>query len=152
MTDFSIIECDEQPTAVRRDRVAMADIRDFFDTGFSTVASALADQGLVPDGPPFARYIGMPSETVDVEVGFPVTGFAATETVAAGTLPACRAVTGVHAGPYEDLHVTWRALHDWGVERDLAWADTFWESYLTDPRADPDPSHNRTQVVQPLLP
>ena len=49
----------------------MADIRPFFDNGFVVIAAALADQGLTPDGPPFARYYGMPADTVDVEIGFP---------------------------------------------------------------------------------
>ncbi|MFN8125500.1 MAG: GyrI-like domain-containing protein [Candidatus Nanopelagicales bacterium] len=150
MTDFALTDLPAQPTAVIRGTVAMADLRTFFDSSFGAVVAAIQTQGLTPQGPPFARYLGMPTDTVDVEIGFPVAGFTDTDTVVAGELPACRAVVGTHVGSYEGLHTTWQQMQAWGSQQQLAWGGSFWEIYLTDPRTVAGPEENLTRLIQPL--
>ena len=79
-------------------------LSEFFGRAFGTVMTAAQAQGVPLAGPPFALYRGMPTETVDVEAGFPVkAGFSGTEGVANGTLPEAEAFEAVHLGPYDTL-------------------------------------------------
>src|SRR5690349_7260908 len=94
----------EQPVAVVRERVRMDELPAFFDRTFGSVMAAVQRQGATPAGPPFARYHGMPGETVDVEAGFPITGtFTTADGVLAGTLPETDALEAIHTGPYDAL-------------------------------------------------
>ena len=68
-----MIKTSEQPTAVVRERVPMANLTEFFGRAFGAVMAAAQAQHASPTGPPFALYHGMPTDTVDVEAGFPVT-------------------------------------------------------------------------------
>jgi effector-binding domain-containing protein len=152
VTDVEIRDLPEQTTAVRRARVPAADLPGFFDQTYPRLVAAVQAQGVVIAGPPFAMYHGMPREVVDLEVGFPVAGrFEARDDLVPGVLPACRALVGMHVGPYDGLAQTWMAMQEWGAERGLTRAgEAFWEVYLTDPGAEPDPAQWRTQLVQPV--
>jgi effector-binding domain-containing protein len=152
MGDFQIIDLAEQRTATRRASLPMDELKGFFDQAYEAIWSVVQAQGLSVTGPPFAAYHGMPGEVVDVEAGFPVTGDVAdSDGVGASTLPACRAAVAVHVGPYEGLGDTWEALAQWAREQGLEPAgEMFWESYLSDPRTEPDPASWRTQLAQPV--
>lgn len=96
-----MIKTSEQPTAVLRERVPMANLTEFFGRAFGAVMAAAQAQHASPTGPPFALYHGMPTDTVDVEAGFPVTpGFSAAGDVISGLLPGADAFEAVHKGPY----------------------------------------------------
>jgi effector-binding domain-containing protein len=94
----------------------------------------------------------MPAETVEVVVGFPVAGpIAAQGEVVPFELPGGRVVTGTHVGPYDTLTNTYEELTAWTQAEGLTLAEGMWESYLSDPSAEPDPATWRTQVVWPLV-
>jgi effector-binding domain-containing protein len=152
MTDVQIVDLPEQPTAVRRAVLPAEGLRDFFDETYPMIWIALQTQGVQPAGPPFARYFGMPGPTVDLEIGFPVPdGFADDGDIRAGSLPACRALVAVHVGPYEGLADTWQQMQQRGGDLGARPAgDSFWEEYLSDPGAEPDPGRWRTRLVQPI--
>jgi effector-binding domain-containing protein len=152
VTDFEIIDLPEQATVVRRARVPAADLRSFFDETYPRLFAAAAAQGVTVAGPPFAMYHGMPGEVIDLEIGFPVQGrFEPQDDLAPSVLPACRAVVGEHVGPYEQLAQSWMAMQAWGAEHGARRAgDAFWEQYVSDPGAEPDPQHWRTRLVQPV--
>jgi effector-binding domain-containing protein len=65
-------------------------------------------------------------------------------------LPGGRVVTGTHVGPYEALAQTYEQLVAWAGAEGLTLAEGMWESYLSDPGAEPDPSTWRTLIVWPL--
>jgi effector-binding domain-containing protein len=112
---------------------------------------AVATQGVAITGPPFGFYPRMPSDTVEVVVGFPVAApIAADGEVEPFTLPGGRAVTATHVGPYEELENTYAELLAWTTAEGLTLAEGMWESYLSDPSAEPDPSTWRTLIVWPL--
>lgn len=153
----------EQPTAMVREKVPMAELSDFFGRAFSSVMAAVQERGLQPAGPPFGMYHGMPTDVVDVEAGFPLTApFAAGEdggmtidgghgqsAVTAGTLPAGPAYVAMHTGPYDSLQRTYQALVERMQADGVAPADLMWEQYLTDPGEEPDQSKWQTQVIWP---
>jgi AraC family transcriptional regulator len=70
--------------------------------------------------------------------------------IVAGELPGGPVASTVHAGPYEQLGETYRALERWMVEQGLRPAGAPWESYVTDPAEHPDPADWRTLVHWPI--
>jgi effector-binding domain-containing protein len=129
----------------------MTELRDVFDRGFPTVVQAVQAQGVAIVGPPFGFYPRMPADTVEVVVGFPVASpITADGEVEPFELPGGRAATGTHVGPYEALEKTYEELVAWATAEDLTLAGGMWESYLSDPGAEPDPGTWRTLIVWPL--
>ncbi|MEE1941665.1 GyrI-like domain-containing protein [Streptomyces sp. TRM 70361] len=125
----------------------------------------LAERGAAPEGPPFFRYrvIGMAGE-LEVEAGVPV---AAPQPVGGGdgigaelfngTLPAGRYAVLTHRGHPGELTGATAGLLDWAARRGLEWdmaetaAGQRWgcrlESYLTDPRVEPDMSRWEVELA-----
>jgi len=145
------IHVTEQAVAVVRERVPMDALTDFFGRAFGAVMAAVQMQGASPAGPPFALYHGMPSESVDVEAGFPIAGhFHGTGEVTSGTLPETDAFEAIHSGPYDTLGTTYDAIRQRMQEEGATPAGIVWEYYLSDPEKQPDPATWQTRVVWPV--
>jgi effector-binding domain-containing protein len=147
-----MIDVEEQPTVGVRRQIRAEQMRAFFDEVFEKVMRALLDAGVQPQGAPFARYRGRPTETFDIEAGFPVA-----EPVEAppgelvnGTLPAARALEVIHVGAYDTLQETYTQIEAWLQERDLQPLEDMWERYDSGPASDPDPATWRTRIVWPV--
>jgi len=118
--------------------------------------------GLVLDGPPFFRYVvvDMARELV-VEAGIPVAGEVPPGTdlgdLEAGVLPPGRYATVVHVGPPDSLEGATGQLLRWAADTGLTFdvrpgdRGDVWgcrlESYLTDPREEPDTSRWETELA-----
>jgi len=151
MTQFTVKAMDPQPAAVLRAEVPMRELRAVFDRGFGEVMRVADAQGLSITGPPFGFYPRMPTDTVEVAVGFPLSGAVAPDgDVGPFELPGGRVVTGVHVGSYETLPGSYRALTEWASAEGHSLAEHMWESYLTDPAAEPNPAAWRTMLTWPL--
>ena len=151
MPTFSVERIDRQPAAVVRAEVPLEEIRTVFDRGFREVMRVAAAQGVAIIGPPFGFYPRMPGATVEVAVGFPVSGAVTPDGEVTGfELPGGRVVTGIHVGPYEGLQASYRQLTAWAAAEGHSLATQMWESYLTDPAAEPDPSGWQTRITWPL--
>jgi effector-binding domain-containing protein len=70
--------------------------------------------------------------------------------VKASELPAGKAVVTCHVGPYEALPTSHARLEAWLKAQSLESRGGFWETYLTDPGIEPDPSKWRTLLVWPV--
>ena len=102
-------------------------------------------------GPPFAFYPEMPTETVTIEAGFAVSIPAkAVGDAHPFVLPGGRVAQAIHVGPYETMEKTYRDLRTWMAEQRLHPAAGMWESYLSDPRTQPDPATWRTLITWPI--
>lgn len=151
MTTFTVETVEPQQAAVVRAEVPMAQLRDVFDRGFAAVMQVMQSQGVAIVGPPFGYYPRMPGETVAVLVGFPVARpIAAEGEVEPFELPGGPAVTATHVGSYEALAETYEQLMAWTADEGLTLAERMWESYLSDPRTEPDPNTWRTLIVWPI--
>lgn len=151
MTGFEIIERPEQPVAVVHEIVPMKELPQFFARAFGQVYGVIHAQGVAPIGPPFAHYLGMPKESVEVEAGFPVAApVKETGAVHAATLPAGKCVHGVHVGPYETMQKTYGELTQWVQAEHLKIHDDMWEVYLSDPQREPNPSTWKTEIFWPV--
>ena len=148
MTQIQLVDLESQSTAVVREQVPVNRLTEFFDHAFSSVMAVTGRQGVVVTGPPFALYHGIPTETVDVEAGFPTASSLEAEgDVRLGSLPAGRAVEAMHVGSYETLSQTYDEAMSWAHEQGLRPGTDMWEQYLTDPGAEPDPASCRTRVI-----
>ena len=146
-----IVDLPEVLTAAVRATIPMTEITGFFDRSFADLAEVLDHQGVSPTGPAYAHYFGEPADTVDVEVGFPVSRAVQREgDVRPSALPASRVVRTVHEGSYDALGDAWRGLWEWIVARGLDAAEDMWEVYLTEPTPQADPASMRTELHWPL--
>jgi predicted enzyme related to lactoylglutathione lyase/effector-binding domain-containing protein len=146
------VHCTAQPTATVRETVAMSALTQFFGRAFGAVMAEVQRQNVQLAGPPFALYRGMPTETVDVEAGFPVDhSLSDTETVVSGMLPETDAFEAIHTGPYETLGETYSAIQDHIRKAGRNPSDAMWEFYLNGPPTEPDPARWQTRVVWPVL-
>ena len=142
-----LIELRPTTTAVIDAVIPMSELVAFFDRSFSTLPGAITGQGASIVGPAFARYHGPPTDTMDLEVGFPTDGpIDADGDVRPGTLPAGRAARLVHAGSYEQLGGSWERLQRWIAEQGLTPTGDLWEVYVTEPSPDMNPADLRTEL------
>ncbi len=129
----------------------MSGLTEFFSEAFAQTIRALAGQGLHPAGPPYGKYYGMPGATADVEAGLPVDGSVAESgEVRPGSLPGGRVVEAVHVGPYDTMVETYAAVQQFFAAEGWQPAGVMWETYLSDPDEEPDPSAWRTLISWPL--
>jgi effector-binding domain-containing protein len=125
----------------------------------SEVMASMQKRGIAPAGAPFIRYdvISMPGR-LDVEMGWPVASPAPDDgRVKSGSLPAGRYATVLYTGPYDGLMEANRVLIEWAKAQGIVWdswptaeGDAFgarFESYITDPGEQPDPSKWETEVL-----
>lgn len=148
MTDEpELTELAEVPTAVVDGQIAMSDAGAFFDRVFRTLPGVLAEQGIGIVGPAVARYHGAPTDTVDLEAGFPTDRpVTAAGDVRPGSLPSGTAARLVHAGGYDSLGESWGRLAGWLAEHGHTPGDDLWEVYVTEPTPDMDPADLRTEL------
>lgn len=131
-----------------RQVVPMAEVGTAFASSFEAVAKAAAQAGATIVGPAYGEYFGVPTTTVDVEIGFgvdrpvDVAGLVVTER------PSTRAVVATHVGPYDKLEQSYAALMPWLEAQDLALTDSMFEFYDSDPEV--EPAATVTRIVFPL--
>lgn len=122
----------------------------------------MGKQGIAQAGDPFIRYhvINM-TELMDIELCVPVAKAASgDDRVKPGTLPAGQYASLVYLGVRNGRKAN-GALLDWGAARGLAWdrwdvatGDAFrsrYETFLTDPKDEPDQAKWETEVAIRLV-
>ncbi|MDV8008687.1 GyrI-like domain-containing protein [Rhodococcus sp. IEGM 1318] len=151
MTTIRIVENSVQPTAGIREQVPLSELSEFFSRAFAGTLAALHARGVHPSGPPFGKYFGRPTDVVDVEAGFPVSvAITPVGNVVPGALPGGKAVEAVHVGPYDAMARTYAELERYCADARLIPSAVMWESYLSDPEAEPDPEKWRTRICWPI--
>jgi effector-binding domain-containing protein len=114
------------------------------DQHFPALLGKLREAGLEPSGAPFIRYFET-GEQFSLQLGIP-----APEGVATATLPGGRVAVYRHVGDFSGLPNAFTAAHAWAQEQGEQPAGGAWESYVTDPREEPDSSKWITDIVVPL--
>lgn len=150
MPDYEIRSTPRQDTAVVAVTSPLDGISDSMGKAFEKTFHALGASGVKPAGPPFARYFSM-EEPVEYEAGVPVaTPFVGSDEVKPGEIGGFEAAVGMHLGPYDTLGQTYAAMMEWIKGQGRSVAGPMWETYLTDPTAEPDPQAWRTEVFIPV--
>jgi effector-binding domain-containing protein len=147
----SLVTLEPTTVALVRERVPMSRLTAFFDRVFSTVMGAVSGQGVTVTGPPFARYYGVPSETVDVAAGFPTSApITTSDGVTAAELPGGPAAQLLYVGGFDGLERAYGQIESWMGRQGLHPAHSVWESYLTMPTPDSLPEENETLITWPV--
>ncbi len=142
-----LVTVEPATSAVVRGRIALTEIRDFFDRSFSVLGPAIGAQGATATGPAFGLYRGTPDGTLDLEVGFPTDRAVASDgPVEAGELPGGRVARLVHAGAFDGLAGSWQRLGACIAEQGPARSATYWEVYVTQPGPEVYPATLRTEL------
>lgn len=129
--------------------VSMADLKDVFPADFRWVAEAVAAAaGGEVVGPAYGCYYGMPTEVVDVEIGFGISEPVDVPGLTVAEQPAVRAVVGIHVGSYDQLPESYDEVFTWLKGQELDLADWMWELYDSPPGT--DPAQAVTRIVFPL--
>jgi effector-binding domain-containing protein len=149
----------EQPYVGIPATVTMSSMVQAIDSAYPQIFAWLAERGIAPSGPPFIRYLVIDMEAdLEIELGVPVqASVEGDEHVRAGVLPGGRYISLLHVGPYDQLIAANAALQEW-AERQGATFDSWntsrgsewrsrYESYITDPSAEPDPSKWEVEVA-----
>ncbi len=148
---FGTTQLEAQPIVGIRTTVAMNEIGKVMGPLFGAVHGHIRQNGQQAAGAPLAIYYSPPGDSVDLECAIPVASpMAGAGRVRAGELPAAKVATVTHVGPYDTLSQTWAALTEWMNSQGLAAAGAPWESYVTDPGAEPDRSKWRTDIFFPV--
>ncbi len=107
-------------------------------------------------GPQFAAASGFPiRELIDLKL-YPlakVTGRCSTAgfgPLQQETLPATKALSTVHRGPYNSLAIAHRTMRSWGRDNDFQFDGGPREVYLSDPIMAADPRSLETRLYQPI--
>ncbi|MGS0560076.1 hypothetical protein [Microbacterium aurugineum] len=135
------LDLEATPLAViRHEGIRIADLRTAFDTGYSAIAAAFADDTLVPTGPAVAIYHGDPMDVFDLELGFPVRTApghpiptASRNVIVASTMPEGPAVATTVFGSYEDLGSGWAGLAARAGAEGIHPGGVWIEVYVSDP-------------------
>ncbi len=145
--DITIKEVPAQVIAAVRLTVPPAEIGQHFGREMGKIVSLLGRLGVACVGAPVCLYHSYDEESVDMEVGIPVSGtFAEGEGVHATELPAGSAAVTTHVGPYEQLGGAWEALMGWVQSHGHEQTGPCWESYTVDPGVVRDPAKFVTEV------
>lgn len=137
--EVRLVTTAEQPAAAIRERVRHEDIALVIGRAYGELAEFMARRGLRMVGPPFVYYHSWAGDETDLECGFPVEGpFEGEGRIRPFTLPAARAATSVHVGPYNRLMETYTAMEKWMRSQGYEPAGRMWERYLNEPGKVPD--------------
>jgi effector-binding domain-containing protein len=148
-TEPELVDHSATITAVIGGVVPTTDLPGFFDQAFSELGATLADQGIEPTGPAFARYAGPLGDAADLEVGFPTAvAVAPSGAVRPSSLPAGQVARLVHLGSFDRLHESWERLGEWITSQGRTAGEVFWEVYVTEPNPDMDPAELRTDLFR----
>jgi effector-binding domain-containing protein len=132
--EISFVDLQTQPAAVVSGHVPHDGIPAFLGTAYTEVARSLAEQGMAPAGPPFARYRPSDDGGWVVDAGFPVPrAVTASGGVRPAELPGGRVARTLHVGPYEGLANAYEATMSYLVDEGYVPAGAPWETYLDEP-------------------
>ena len=126
----------------------MDELSTVFPAAYERVSAASGAAGGQLVGPAYARYFGMPRDTVDVEIGFGVAGPIDVPGLVVTQNPAFKAAIGTHVGPYAALPDAYGELMTWIGDQQVRTTDEMFEFY--DSMPDELPESTVTRMVFPL--
>lgn len=151
--NYQIVEMKAQAVASIRTKVKVTEISTQLAVLLPEVGLQLAASGVRPAGAPFARYHAVADGEVDLEAGIAVSKpiqESDKSRVKNSELPAGKAVSCWHIGPYDQLGVTRAALTAHLAAEKQKARGGVWAVFWTDPGMVPDPAKWKTQLFAPI--
>lgn len=148
---YQVVELEARPVASIRVKCKPSAISEQLATILPEVSAFLTETGGKVAGAPFSRYHSFSDTEVDLEAGIPVQQpITAKGRVQNSQLPAGKALTTWHVGPYETLTGAYEGLHRHLAAEHYTQRGAQWEVYWTDPGMVTDPAKWRTQLFVPI--
>ena len=148
----SILNTEAQPTAAIRLCIPPAEMINKMGPGYIELTTTVAAQGILPSGPWFCYHHSLTDTQYDFEISLPVSQpVTPVGRVVNSLVPASKVARTLYHGPYEGLPNAWTEFMGWIESQGLVAEETLWETYLTDPSAEPDPSKWITELTWPLV-
>lgn len=148
--ECKIIDQPAQPIASIRTHAAVQNLSQVLGQCYGTIAQYLGQIGQFPAGAPFVAYYNMDMQNLDLEIGFPVSGkIPGKDAVQPGEIPASKAVTCMHIGPYDKIAAAYEAMDQWIKANHVEPTGACYEFYLNDPQQTP-PDALQTRIVFPV--
>lgn len=132
-----------------RTRTSIQHLPQVMGQSFGAIAQYLGEIGQQAVGAPFSAYYNMDMQNLDVEIGFPAAKAPGKDNIRASEIPAGKAVSCLHVGPYEASKAAYEALAQWMQANGYESTGVVYEFYLNDPAQTP-PEGLQTQIVFPL--
>ncbi|MDN5550629.1 MAG: GyrI-like domain-containing protein [Brevibacterium sp.] len=153
-SELTVFEASEIPTAVVEARnVAMEDLPALFDATFTGLFPTLQEAEMEIAGPAFALYTRQPSDTVDLEIGLPLTSgltqalpLSRDLIAIPSQLPGGSIAAMSHTGGYDGLGEAWAVFTKAAVDAGHHPGLPFFEVYVTEPNPDMDTADLRTDL------
>lgn len=147
-----ILEVNAQRIAFIHVTVPRDEIQKVMGPGVAELMSTLKAQGITPAGPWLTHHLKMQPGIFDLDIAVPVDrAVQETGRVRNGTLPAATVARTIYHGPYQNLGSAWPELDQWIDAQGRKAAAELWETYLTGPADEADPSRYRTELTRPLI-
>lgn len=147
-----IVQHDAQQTAVIHLTLPPQEMPHVMGAAIQELIGAIAAQQAGPVGPMYTYHRRNPTDTFDLEVGFPVSKpIAPAGRVQPGQIPAARVARTVYRGGYEGLGNAWGEFMGWIRDNGHRSAETLWERYVAGPESGTDATQWQTEFNRPLL-
>jgi DNA-binding transcriptional MerR regulator len=150
---ISLRRAEEMTAAAVRAVVDQRELIDWYGTAMAELDAALAAAGARPTGPPGGLYDDelFTDERGGAIVYVPVEAAPSLGSVAPFVVPAAELATTVHAGPHDDIDVTYAALGAYVSRHAVAVAGPVREIYHVGPRDTDDSGAWRTELAWPIF-
>lgn len=124
------------------------------EAGFGSFMQAFFQQGLQPAGPAMGIYYNSPQETEEKDLKWAIAFPVSSDTVIKSPLkkielPASKAITAVHTGPYQNLGKTHSRIMEHVKKNGLKISWPLYEQYLNNPMQ-VKPEELKTEIFYPV--
>lgn len=127
-----------------------SELSQLFDRAYGSIMQHIAQLGQPMAGAPYAAYYNMDMSNLELDAGIPTaTLLNGAGEIQAKTIPATRAVTAVHVGPYQTLSDTYKVIWEYIAQHGLQPTGVAYEFYVDDP-TEVAPEALKTEIVFPL--
>lgn len=154
-----ILEIDPERVVVQKaTNVPWSELANVFDSTYGAIIPVVMAEGIETTGAAVAVYPRPPSDTISMEIGFPVNRpLSAAQTTDDGLvfenseIPGGMVARITYIGPYDGLGAAWEAFMTGIAAAGHQPGLPFWEVYVTDTTPETDPATIRTDLVCKLV-
>ena len=145
--ECEIINQPLQPTLAIRTTTSIKELPNELGKAYGAIGQYLAELGEQPTGAPYAAYFTFSMESMDIEIGFPVSGpLPGKDEIESSEIPAGKVARCLYTGPYNKIEPAYNALTAFIEEQDYESTGVAYEFYLNDP-GEVTPEELLTQIV-----
>jgi len=145
--ECEIINQPLQPTLAIRTTTSIKELPNELGKAYGAIGQYLAELGEQPTGAPYAAYFTFSMESMDIEIGFPVSGpLPGKDEIESSEIPAGKVARCLYTGPYNKIEPAYNALTAFIEEQGYESTGVAYEFYLNDP-GEVTPEELLTQIV-----